>query len=208
VFFATDLYAPKLESTKTVSPSGTAKAGDRLTYTMSVKNTGLDAATNVVLTDRLPAGTTFVPGSLVSSVPGQNEYDSANRQVVFRLGRLAPQAADWQATVSFAVTVNDGLPQGTQLTNVGTIGYTAETLNTPGEVDTPILDRRPLPPDAKARSTMMMAEDVAAAILLCATLPPRAVVEEIVMTATHQRDVSQDLEVARRLGEPGYTPPR
>jgi hypothetical protein len=53
-----------------------------------------------------------------------------------------------------------------------------------------------------------MAEDVAAAILLCATLPPRAVVEEIVMTATHQRDVSQDLEVARRLGEPGYTPPR
>ena len=77
----------------------------------------------------------------------------------------------------------------------------------PGEVDTPILDRRPLNPDAKARATMMMAEDVAAAILLCATLPPRAVVEEIVMTATHQRDVSRDLEVARRLGEPGYTPP-
>ena len=78
----------------------------------------------------------------------------------------------------------------------------------PGEVDTPILDRRPLNPDAKARATMMMPEDVAAAILLCATLPPRAVVEEIVMTATHQRDVSKDLEVARRLGEPGYTPPR
>ncbi|MBM3217394.1 MAG: SDR family oxidoreductase [Candidatus Rokubacteria bacterium] len=78
----------------------------------------------------------------------------------------------------------------------------------PGEVDTPILDRRPLNPDAKARTTMMMPEDVAAAILLCATLPPRAVVEEIVMTATHMRDVSQDLEVARRLGEPGYTPPR
>ena len=77
----------------------------------------------------------------------------------------------------------------------------------PGEVDTPILDRRPLNPDAKARATMMMPEDVAAAILLCATLPPRAVVEEIVMTATHQRDVSRDLEVARRLGEPGYTPP-
>jgi NADP-dependent 3-hydroxy acid dehydrogenase YdfG len=78
----------------------------------------------------------------------------------------------------------------------------------PGEVDTPILDRRPLNPDAKARATMMMPEDVAAAILLCATLPPRAVVEEIVMTATHMRDVSVDLEVARRLGEPGYTPPR
>ena len=46
---------------------------------------------------------------------------------------------------------------------------------------TPILDRRPLNPDAKARSTMMQAEDVARAIVLCATLPPRTVVEEIVM---------------------------
>jgi NADP-dependent 3-hydroxy acid dehydrogenase YdfG len=86
-------------------------------------------------------------------------------------------------------------------------GIRATTI-VPGEVDTPILDRRPLPPDAKARATMMMVEDVAAAILLCATLPPRAVIEEIVMTATYQRDMSEDLEVARRLGEPGYIPPR
>jgi NADP-dependent 3-hydroxy acid dehydrogenase YdfG len=78
----------------------------------------------------------------------------------------------------------------------------------PGEVDTPILDRRPLPPDAEARATMMLPEDVAAAILFVATLPQRVAVEEIVMTATFPRDVSQDLEVARRLGEPGYTPPR
>jgi uncharacterized repeat protein (TIGR01451 family) len=153
VFFATDLYAPKLESTKTVSPAGPAKAGDRLTYTISVKNTGLDAATNVVLADRLPSGTTFVPGSLVSTVPGQNEYDSANRQVVFRLGQLAAQAVDWQATVSFAVTVNDGLPQGTQLTNVGTIGYTAETLDTPGEVDTPPATTPVQVPDLAIRKT-------------------------------------------------------
>ena len=34
----------------------------------------------------------------------------------------------------------------------------------PAEVDTPILDKRPLVPDAKARSTMMQAEDVASAI--------------------------------------------
>jgi NADP-dependent 3-hydroxy acid dehydrogenase YdfG len=72
----------------------------------------------------------------------------------------------------------------------------------PAEVDTPILDRRPLPPDAKARATMMGAEDVARAILLCVTLPPRTVIEEIVMSPTIQRDMTADLAVAARAGAP------
>ena len=42
----------------------------------------------------------------------------------------------------------------------------------------------------------------AEAILLCATLPLRAAVEEIVMTATFTRDVSNDIEVARNMGAP------
>lgn len=72
----------------------------------------------------------------------------------------------------------------------------------PAEVDTPILDRRPLPPDATARGTMMGAEDVARAILLCVTLPPRTVIEEIVMSPTIQRDVSADIAAAHRAGAP------
>ena len=73
----------------------------------------------------------------------------------------------------------------------------------PAEVDTPILDRRPLPPDGKARSTMMQPEDVARAIMLCVTLPPRTVIEEIVMVPTVQRDVSEDIRVASAMGAPG-----
>lgn len=76
----------------------------------------------------------------------------------------------------------------------------------PAEVDTPILDNRPRPPDTAARATMMQAEDVARAIMLCVTLPPRTVVEEIVMSPTILRDQSKDLEVARGLGEPGFRP--
>lgn len=72
----------------------------------------------------------------------------------------------------------------------------------PAEVDTPILDNRPHVPDAKARSTMMMPEDVARAILLCATLPPRTVIEEIVMSPTIQRDTSADIATARDAGAP------
>jgi NADP-dependent 3-hydroxy acid dehydrogenase YdfG len=72
----------------------------------------------------------------------------------------------------------------------------------PAEVDTPILDNRPLPPDAQARATMMHAEDVARAILLCVTLPPRTVIEEIVMSPTILRDQSADIRVARDAGAP------
>ena len=78
----------------------------------------------------------------------------------------------------------------------------------PAEVDTAILENRPMPPDAAARATMMQPEDVAEAILLCATLPPRTVIEEIVVSPTLDRDRSRELDVARRFGEPGYTRPR
>jgi NADP-dependent 3-hydroxy acid dehydrogenase YdfG len=76
----------------------------------------------------------------------------------------------------------------------------------PAEVDTPILENRPLVPDARARATMMQPEDVAAAILLCVTLPPRTVVEEIVISPTIARDLSADLAVARDLGGPTAVP--
>ena len=72
----------------------------------------------------------------------------------------------------------------------------------PAEVDTPSLDNRPLPPDVKARATMMQAEDVARAIMLCVTLPPRTVIEEIVMSPTILRDQSADLKTARDIGAP------
>ena len=76
------------------------------------------------------------------------------------------------------------------------------TIIMPAEVDTPILDKRPLNPDAAARATMMQAEDVARAIMLCVTLPPRTVVEEIIISPTILRDQSRDLAVAARAGAP------
>ena len=72
----------------------------------------------------------------------------------------------------------------------------------PAEVDTPILDKRPLVPDAKARSTMMQAEDVASAILLVCTMPQRTVIEEIVISPTFQRDVSKDVAAGWAAGAP------
>lgn len=67
----------------------------------------------------------------------------------------------------------------------------------PAEIDTPILEGRPAVPDAAARATMMKPEDVAAVMLLCATMPQRTVIDEIVMSPTIQRDMSAELAVAR-----------
>ena len=72
----------------------------------------------------------------------------------------------------------------------------------PAEVDTPILDKRPAPPDAAARATMMQPEDVAEAILLCVTLPERTVIEEIVISPTRTRDQSKEIAIARDAGAP------
>jgi NADP-dependent 3-hydroxy acid dehydrogenase YdfG len=72
----------------------------------------------------------------------------------------------------------------------------------PAEVDTPILDKRPMPPDARARATMMQAEDVARAIMTCCTMPQRTVIEEIVMSPTFQRDVSKDIAASYAAGAP------
>ncbi|MDG1893504.1 MAG: SDR family oxidoreductase [Fuerstiella sp.] len=76
------------------------------------------------------------------------------------------------------------------------------TVILPAEVDTPILDGRPAPPDAAARKTMMQPEDVARCIHLAATLPPRTVIEEIVVAPTIPRDMSEEMAVARNVGAP------
>src|SRR5262245_5092943 len=80
-------------------------------------------------------------------------------------------------------------------------GIRATTIMT-DEVDTPILDGRPCPPGPEARATMMQPEDVARAILLAVTLPPRTVIEEMVISPTILRDASPDLAVAREFGRP------
>ena len=51
----------------------------------------------------------------------------------------------------------------------------------PGDIDTPLLDRRPEPPPAEARKRMLKAEDVAACAMLAINLPENAVVEELLI---------------------------
>ncbi len=56
----------------------------------------------------------------------------------------------------------------------------------PGEVDTPILDQRPVPVAAEKRARMLLPEDIAAMVVAVAKLPPRALVPELVITPLYQ----------------------
>jgi NAD(P)-dependent dehydrogenase (short-subunit alcohol dehydrogenase family) len=51
----------------------------------------------------------------------------------------------------------------------------------PGDIDTPLLDKRPAPPSAEARARMMLPEDIAECALLAINLPSRTIVEEILV---------------------------
>ncbi len=57
----------------------------------------------------------------------------------------------------------------------------------PGEVNTPILENRPVVPDADRRAAMLQPEDLAQAALLVATLHPRACIPEMIITPTTQK---------------------
>ena len=103
----------------------------------------------------------------------------------------APYGAAKAAVWSFMRSIN------AELRNQGIRACTI----LPAEVDTPILDNRPLPPGEAERATMMQPQDVAEAILLCATMPQRTLVEQITLWPTHARDVSADIAAARSKRE-------
>ena len=56
----------------------------------------------------------------------------------------------------------------------------------PGEVDTPILEHRPVPVTAEHRARILQPEDVAQAALMVCGLPPRAHVSELMIKPTTQ----------------------
>ncbi len=51
----------------------------------------------------------------------------------------------------------------------------------PGDIDTPLLNKRPVVPDADSREKMMRPEDMAECVLLCINLPSRVIVEEMIV---------------------------
>jgi NADP-dependent 3-hydroxy acid dehydrogenase YdfG len=64
----------------------------------------------------------------------------------------------------------------------------------PGEVATPILDKRPTPPSAELREQMVQAQDMGQTLLFLAQLPARACINELIISPTHNRFYMGGLE--------------
>ena len=90
---AIDVFAPDFSpSTKTVTNltgGDPARVGDRLRYTVTFVNGGQDPAVNTSIADPIPAGTTYVPGSLVVPAGVTGSFD-AGRQHDPRVARQLP----------------------------------------------------------------------------------------------------------------------
>src|ERR687892_1208430 len=75
----------------------------------------------------------------------------------------------------------------------------------PGEVATPILEKRPVPPTPEVRAKMLQAEDLGRTILFLASLPARACVNELIISPTWNRFYLGGIETPKKSGsEPDF----
>ncbi|OZQ66255.1 hypothetical protein CA600_11935 [Paenibacillus sp. VTT E-133280] len=115
------ISSPNLAVVKS-TPTTSTTVGDTITYTVTITNNGIETVNNAVFTDALPAGTTFVSGSvLVNGVPRAGGSPATG----VTLGSIAPGV-----TVTVAFTVNTvSLPPSGLLNNQSTVSFTSGVLS-------------------------------------------------------------------------------
>jgi uncharacterized repeat protein (TIGR01451 family)/MYXO-CTERM domain-containing protein len=154
VTFVTDVYVPTISAIKSAEvfdadgsrdDDQIVQLGELIEYTIVLTNTTGDDAQRIVLTDPLPVGTSFVPGSLrVVSGPGNGtktdavdtdtaEYRDASREVVFRLGAGANGNQGGRLNIGQSTTVRfrvrlDEIVAGARLQNTARLNYQGVTL--------------------------------------------------------------------------------
>lgn len=102
----------------------------------------------------------------VSSIAGKR---------AIQLGGVAYCASKFAMTALGTAVSNEVRAEGVRITNV----Y-------PGEVDTPLLEKRPVPVSQAHRDSILKPEDIAAVVATICRLPPRAHVPEVVVKPTTQ----------------------
>lgn len=118
---------PSLVVTKTPLVS-TVQAGTNAIFLIKVTNNGTGLANNVVVTDTLPAGLTFV-----SCSSSQGTCGGLANTVTANLGAVL---AGHSATVAVIATVGAAVPNGTKITNTATVTSTTGpiTVTTSGSI--------------------------------------------------------------------------
>ncbi|HEX2808674.1 MAG TPA: hypothetical protein VHN80_21130, partial [Kineosporiaceae bacterium] len=98
-----DVVRTNISLTKLATDDGAPEPGDVVTYTLLVRNNGGTAETTVRITDAIPAGTTFVAGSITAGGPFAGFYSAPQNAVVWTAATFAAGAS---ATLTFQVRIN------------------------------------------------------------------------------------------------------
>ncbi len=138
---SSDFLPPAVSATKAATDlnGGDLVPGDTLEYTITVDNSGGLTANNVVLTDAIPANTTYVADS--TTLDGGAVADAGGVMPFAAGGAIGMIDAGTSATVVFEVTVDNPLASGvTEIDNQGTVSgdnfVTVDTNTTTSPVTT------------------------------------------------------------------------
>ena len=148
--------APRFRVLKTSTYLGASttvlRAGDRLRYTITIKNIGTDNATGVSIRDQIPANTTYVAGSTTLNGTLQNDNAQGITPLADGIAIYAPENATAGvmradatntpsnvATIQFDVTTYPDLLDGTVISNqafvsavdFGIVDYPSDDPRTP-----------------------------------------------------------------------------
>ncbi len=161
LLFQTNVFEPEIVTNFTKSANdlngGLFRPGDEVEYLINLSNTGDDASDITVISDPLPAGVTFVPGSIeVVSGPNagaktdaagddQADYNAGTRTVTFRVGVGADQAvggrvapvpqANSATSVRFRAII-DADQAGNSASNIASVSFVGDTTRVPGSGST------------------------------------------------------------------------
>lgn len=123
---------PRLDITKLVDKAS-ALPGATLTYTLQVKNPVSTAQTNVIITDAIPSGTTFVDGSV--TVGGTPTGDNPANGIT--ISTLNPSQS---ITITFKVLVGNTLPTPNPIPNTSSVKSDQSSSSSSNTVTTLIID--------------------------------------------------------------------
>ena len=175
-FTQIDLHQANVHLTKSaqVVGGGTPVPGSVVEYTVTATNVGDDNAINVVLTDPIPANTTYVQGTIVVATgpnagpktdqPGDDQGEFVGNSVDVQLGAGATAFSGGtlvpgqSTSVTFRVTLGPNSP-GTTVTNTSTVNYASA--DTPGQ-----------PGTASATSSVIVPPQISSLGLLKTATPP------------------------------------
>ncbi len=118
---------------------GSVQSGDTLYYEFTIENVGNDPSSNTILSDVIPTGVTYVPGSLqivdgigvgsFTDASGDDVAEVSGTTVTFRVGTGATSSSggvlqpEEKVKVRFAVTVDSATAIGSSLLNAASLTF-------------------------------------------------------------------------------------